>query len=123
MIREDITEYLSHLSQKQLTGVTRARKLAAIKEWFRFLVENQTIPESPAEGIAIPKRERRSRVYLRTDEYMRMLAAAGGNARDFAILQLFLQTGIRVSELCNLQLAHLDLKARTLHVEQAKGNK
>jgi site-specific recombinase XerC len=72
--------------------------------------------------VAIPKKERKQRVYLRPDEYTRMLSAAGSAPRDFAILQLFLQTGIRVSELCTLTLAHLDLTARTLHVA-GKGNK
>ncbi len=51
-----------------------------------------------------------------------MLSASGGNARDFAILQLVLQTGIRVSELANLRLAHLDLPARTLLIKHGKGD-
>lgn len=121
--REDITDYLSHLAQQGRSGVTRARKLAAIKELFKFLEENRMLPSSPVAGVAVPKREQKARVFLRTDEYSRMLAAAGGNPRDFAILQLFLQTGIRVSELANLQLAHLDMQARTLTVVAGKGKK
>lgn len=72
--------------------------------------------------MAIPKKEKKARVFLRPDEYTRMLSASGGNARDFAILQLFLQTGIRVSELANLRLAHLDLPARTLLIKHGKGD-
>jgi len=121
--RADITEYLSHLAGLGRSGVTRARKLAAIKEFFKYLVDNETIATSPAAGVAVPKRERKVRVFLRTEEYSRMLAAAGGSPRDYAILQLFLQTGIRVSELANLQLAHLDLQARTLTVVAGKGKK
>ena len=41
-------------------------------------------------------------MFLRVDEYMRLLNAAAGNSRDYAILQLFLQTGIRVAELAGL---------------------
>lgn len=123
IIRSDVDEYLAHLADRQLTGVTRARKLAAIKEWFRFLVNNEIIERSPAESLTIPRKERRERSYLKIDEYARMLAAAGGNARDFAVLQLFLQTGIRVSECANLTLAHLDLHTKTLTVSQGKGKK
>src|SRR5579872_3064927 len=120
--QDDIHQYLAALGKQGRSGVTRARKLASIREFFKFLVTAKVVGVSPAEKVAIPKKEKRSRVYLRVDEYMRMLSAAGGNPRDFAILQLFLQTGIRVSELANLTLAHLDLQARTLHIP-GKGQK
>jgi integrase/recombinase XerD len=51
-----------------------------------------------------------------------MLSAAGGNPRDFAILQLFLQTGLRVSELVNLRLDDIDLESLTVRIT-GKGNK
>src|SRR5437588_9234975 len=70
--RQDITEYLSHLARQGRSGVTRARKLAAIKELFKYLVENAIIRSSPAQCIAIPKRERKQRVFLRPEEYSRM---------------------------------------------------
>ncbi|MDP9354554.1 MAG: tyrosine-type recombinase/integrase [Chloroflexota bacterium] len=50
-----------------------------------------------------------------------MLVAAGGHPRDFCILTLFLQTGIRISELCELRLEDIDLAASTLHVRAGKG--
>jgi site-specific recombinase XerD len=121
--QDDIHEFLASLAKQGRSGVTRARKLASIRELFRFLADTRVVESSPAQKVGIPKKERRSRVYLRPDEYMRMLSAAGSNSRDYAILQFFLQTGIRVSELANLQLAHLDLQAKTLHVAQGKGQK
>lgn len=76
----DVGEYLGYLGQKSLTGVTRARKLAAIREYFRYLLEHEHITQSPTAGVAIPKKEKRSRVYRRPDEYTRMLSAAGVSA-------------------------------------------
>ena len=114
--RADITDYLAHLAQQSLMGVSRARKLAAIHEFFRFLESNGSINKNPAQGIETPKKEKNGRVYLRPDEYRSMLSLAGGNPRDFAILQVFLQTGIRVSELCNLRLSDIDFAGRTLKV-------
>ena len=59
---------------------------------------------------------------MRVDEYMCLLNAAAGNSRDYAILQLFLQTGIRVAELTGLTLSDIDLEAGTMLVN-GKGNK
>src|SRR5260370_26832541 len=89
--RYHVTEYLSHLSGKGLTGTTRARKLASIREFFKYLVDNDSIPASPAASISMPRKEKKSRVFLRPDEYSRLLSAAGSSPRDFCILQLFLQ--------------------------------
>src|SRR6266849_6393135 len=109
--RTHILDYLSHLANLGRSGVTRVRKLAAIREYCKFLVDEKSIPSSPTENIIRPKQERKQRVFLRVDEYMRLLNAALGNSRDYAILQLFLQTGIRVSELVGLSLDDLDLAA------------
>jgi integrase/recombinase XerC len=104
------------------SGITRARKLASLREFFKYLCEHELIPSSPAASVAIPKKERKQQTYLRPDEYARLLSAAGSNPRDFAILQLFLQTGIRVSELINLTLDDIDLANKSLTVD-GKGSK
>jgi integrase/recombinase XerD len=120
--RGHITEYLSYLADLGRSGVTRARKLAAIKEYFSYLVDQNMLPLSPAHTVKMPKKEKRQKSYLRADEYSKLLAAAGGNPRDFAILQVFLQTGIRVSELIAITLADLDMESKTLTVH-GKGKK
>src|SRR6266571_3843023 len=120
--RTHILDYLSFLTGLGRSSVTRVRKLAAIKEYCKFLVDEKSIPSSPVENIIRPKQERKQRVFLRVDEYMRLLNAAAGNSRDYAILQLFLQTGIRVSELVGLQLSDIDLEAGTMLIN-GKGNK
>jgi integrase/recombinase XerC len=104
----DVVEYLSALARKELTGIARARKMSALREYFRFLEGIGVITKSPTTGIETPKRERNGRQVLRPDEYTRMLSLAGANPRDYAILQVFLQTGIRVSELANLRLGDID---------------
>src|SRR5207244_7013462 len=76
----------------------------------------------PTTNIGMPKKGRKSRVFLRVDEYMRLLNAAAGNSRDYAILQLFLQTGIRVAELVGLTLLAIDLVEGTMMIN-GKGMK
>src|SRR5207248_3427141 len=104
----DIVEYLSALAKRELTGIARARKMSALREYFRFLEGIGVIAKSPTTGIETPKREKNGRQVLRSDEYTKMLSLAGANARDYAILQVFLQTGIRVSELAHLRIEDID---------------
>lgn len=116
VVRADLTEYMASLGHQGLMGVTRARKLAALREFFRFLEMHSYIGKNPAQGLETPKKERGERVYLRPDEYRSMLAQAGAHPKAYAILQLFLQTGVRVSELCDLRLSDADFQGRTLRV-------
>jgi len=92
--KADIVEYLSSLAKRELTGIARARKMSAIREYFRFLEGVGVIIKSPTTGIETPKREKNGRQVLRSDEYTKMLSLAGANPRDYAILQVFLQTGV-----------------------------
>src|SRR5437016_10586549 len=117
----DVLEYLAALAKKGLTGVARARKVSAIREYFRYLEGVGIIQKSPTAGIDTPKREKHTRQFLRSDEYTKMLSLAGGNPRDYAILQVFLQTGIRVSELAHLTLADVDFLKPTI-VVRGKGS-
>src|SRR5437588_12221478 len=120
--RTHIIDYLASLAQQGRSGVTRERKLVSIREYCKFLVAEKLLDSSPTTNIGMPKKERKSRVFLRVDEYMRLLNAAAGNSRDYAILQLFLQTGIRVSELVGLTLNDIDLDEGTILIN-GKGNK
>src|SRR5438093_815777 len=79
------------------------------------------IHRSPALGLETPKKEKRTRSYLQPDEYRAMLSLAGSNPRDFCILQLFLQTGLRLTDLRELKLSDIDLQAGTLQVRAGKG--
>src|SRR4051794_2072682 len=119
--QEDVEEYLITLSRRGLSGVTRANRLAAIRQFFHFLVTRKLLVSSPASEVTTPKREKRGRVWLRPDEYTKLLGAAGGHLRDYCMLQLFLQTGVRVSELCSLDVDDVDLVGKLLRVRHGKG--
>jgi integrase/recombinase XerC len=119
--RADLEDYLYTLARSGLTGMTRARKLAAIRAFFRHLKSHDVVSSSPAEDLEIPKKERKQQVWLHADEYAEMVNQAADNPRDRAILQVFLQTGVRISELCDLTLEDLDTTSKTLHVQHGKG--
>src|SRR5262249_2683438 len=118
----DIVEYFSALAKRELTGIARARKMSAIREYFRFLEGIGVITKAPTTGVETPKREKNGRSVLRSDEYTKMLSLAGASPRDYAILQVFLQTGIRVSELANLTKDDIDFIKPSITV-RGKGMK
>jgi site-specific recombinase XerD len=120
--RYHITEYLQHLKGLGRAGVTRARKLISLQVYFSFLVKSGAIPRSPATGIDRPKKERRPKDFLRPEEYNRLLVQAAGDPRDYAILQVFLQTGIRVSELVAILVSDVDMEQKTVAIH-GKGEK
>jgi site-specific recombinase XerD len=110
--RADITEYLASLGQQKRTGVTRARKLAAIRSFFAFLEDQEVILASPARKLIPPEREQHQPRVLTEAEYKRLLDVVKYEPRDAAIIELLLQTGMRLSELARLTLQDIKLPAK-----------
>ena len=121
--RIDIVEFINSLAREKATAVTRRRKLASIRGFLKFLKDNQIIFGNPADTIEAPIREEKDPLVLLKTEYKALLQVAGGHERDFAIVMLFLQTGLRVSELVNLKLEDVSLETKELTVRQGKGRK
>ena len=106
-----------------MTGVTRVRKLAAIRKFFTFLTENRILAGNPANTVKGARREEKEPSILYKEQYKALLYEASDNIRDYAIIQTFLQTGIRLSELAQLRVDDIDLEHRILTVRQGKGKK
>jgi site-specific recombinase XerD len=121
--RLDIVGFINALAAQKLSAVTRKRKLASIRGFLKFLKDNQIIFGNPADTIEGPIREERDPAILLKTEYKALLQVAGEHPRDFAIVMLFLQTGLRVSELVNLKLSDVDLVSKEITVRQGKGRK
>ena len=121
--RQDVEGFLADLGQKGVTGTSRRRKLCALRRFFSCLRDNDLVSADPTASIRRPKAEERTPEILYGHEYKALLYEARGNVRDQAILQVFLQTGIRVGELCALTMDNIDLTARELTVRQGKGLK
>ncbi len=119
--RDAIRAWLSALHQSySRNSVTR--KLAAVKTFCQYLTRNNLIDSDPAALIASPRRERRLPKYLSRSNVTMLLEApdisTDQGKRDRAILELLYATGIRVSELVNLNLSDLDLATRLLNVKK-----
>ena len=121
--RGDIEGFMQYLAAQRMTGVTRVRKLAAIRKFFTFLEENKILAANPANAVKGARREEKEPNILFKEQYKALLYEASDNIRDYAIIQTFLQTGIRLSELVNLQVDDIDFEHRILTVRQGKGKK
>jgi site-specific recombinase XerD len=121
--RINIVEFINYLAAQKASAQTRKRKLATMRGFLKFLKDNQIIFGNPADTIEGPIREEREPAILLKTEYKALLQVAGDNPRDFAIVMLFLQTGLRVSELVNLKLQDVDFASKELIVRQGKGRK
>ena len=121
--RVDIEGFMSYLAGQQMTGVTRVRKLAALRKFFTFLEENHIISGNPAITVKGARREEKEPGILYKEQYKALLYEASNHPRDYAIIMTFLQTGIRLSELANLTIEDVDFDHKILTVRQGKGKK
>ncbi|HEY8342541.1 MAG TPA: tyrosine recombinase XerC [Calditerricola sp.] len=115
-----VRAYLAHLHESGYSRRTVARKLSALRAFFRFLHREGHVAHTPLEGVATPKLEKRLPVFLDEDEVTRLLAlpdpAHPLGLRDRALLETLYATGMRVSELCSLDVTALDLSVGTVLV-------
>ncbi|GBR76790.1 site-specific tyrosine recombinase XerD [Candidatus Termititenax persephonae] len=99
-----------------------ARKLAAVKAFYKFLYREDIIASNPAAGLTAPKLTRRLPQVLTKKETEQILAAPALSARDNALLELLYSAGVRVSELAGIKLADVDFAECFLKV-RGKGSK
>ena len=124
--REQITGYMTQLKEKGLAAATIARKLAAIKAFYRFMTAEGYMDANPAEvveagtkGIKLPR-------VLSEDEVVRLLnqpdITTAEGFRDRTMLEVLYASGMRVSELINLTLERVDLNMKYI-IAFGKGSK
>jgi site-specific recombinase XerD len=121
--RLDIVAFMDRLGGLGRSGTTRARKLASIRHFLKFLKENDVIAGNPAETITRAKKEEKDPTVLFRNEYKALLFEAQENSRDYAILLTFLKSGIRESELAALEIDDIDYVHNELTVREGKGKK
>ncbi len=132
---EDIHAFLGYMKETfHSKPATLARKVASIRVFFHYMCnKTKRIPNNPAIDLETPKLDRRLPRYLSLDQSRKLLQVAGtpplgthGNhdnsSRNFAIITLFLNCGMRLSELVNINIKDIDFSENKLNVI-GKGNK
>src|SRR5256885_6960088 len=121
--RLDIVGFMNRLAGLKRSGTTRARKLASLRHFLKFLKENGVIAGNPAETVIRARKEEKGPTVLFKNEYKALLFEAQENSRDYAILLTFLKSGIRESELAALNLEDVDFAHDELIIREGKGKK
>ena len=120
-----IRGFLAALHRRGLKKASSARKLAALRTFFRYLCREGRLAQNPAKLLLTPRRERRIPSVLEEPQVERLLDLPGDGlaaVRGRAILELLYATGVRCAELVALDTTAVDLDGRTLRV-LGKGSK
>ena len=124
--RAEIDAYLGEEREEGKKSTTRARRMAAIRMWLKFLKERRYIRKNPAELIDAPKKAKALPKVLSEEETFSMLDAVSGKdpreLRDRAMLEVMYGCGLRVSELCALSTDDIIADGELLRV-LGKGSK
>lgn len=121
----DAYAFLSYCkSERDNDAAARARKVSSIRAFFKYLcVQRKLLDENPMQELETPKQKRAQPKYLTLEESLRLLASVEGKykERDYCILTLFLNCGLRLSELVSIN--YTDIKDNNTLVVRGKGNK
>ncbi|MGE7369670.1 site-specific tyrosine recombinase XerD [Neorhizobium sp. NPDC001467] len=129
----DLSAYLAHLGRQGFAASSQARRLSAMRQFYKFLYAENLRPDDPTSILDAPKKGRPLPKTMSEDHVGKLLALAAAEAEDpapgrlsrlrmLALLELLYATGMRVSELVSLPARVLDQQGRFL-VIKGKGNK
>ena len=124
--KNEIRSFLGELSRNHLQKKSIARKLSAIKSFFKYLTKNQLTPSNPSKLVATPKYEKKVPSFFTQEQLTALFdlidTGTPAGSRDKTILELFYSAGIRLSELVHLDLRDINFSNRTISVF-GKGSK
>ncbi|MBA3256605.1 MAG: site-specific integrase, partial [Pyrinomonadaceae bacterium] len=115
-----IREWLSTLHSAQRKKASVARKLAALRTFFQFLVREGVIELNPAKLVSTPRLEKKLPQHLSIEEAIKFIETPDTETdlgkRNRAMLELMYATGVRVSELTKIDVADIDFKNKLIRV-------
>ncbi len=120
---EDLQKYLKSLSD--LNSNTIAHKISTFKSFYNFLERKKLVEKNPAISVIRPKQQTKLPTFLTIEEAIKLLDIEVNtpyDARNKAILELLYSSGLRISELINLEMANIDLESCLIRV-MGKGRK
>ncbi len=121
---DDVKNYLVYLSQKGNGNATVARKISALRSFYRYLMNEQIVISNPFLSISLPKKARKLPRFFQYNELEELFNVPDTTKplgqRDLLILEMLYATGVRVSELVNIKCD--DISSREIRI-LGKGNK
>ena len=109
----DISSWMQDLATRGLAASTSARRLSAVKRFFRFLFEERDRKDNPTSGLDGPKHARDVPDVLSREEMMRLIEACGEDVRLRCLVECLYGAGLRVTELVSLKIGELPRRKGT----------
>jgi integrase/recombinase XerC len=122
----DIRQHVANRHRQGLGSASLQRELSAMRSFYQYLLANNLATQNPAKHVKAPKAIRKLPKTLDVDQVSGLLDAGTDSVlevRDVAMFELFYSSGLRLSELVDLNLLDLDLSDKTLRVQSGKGGK
>jgi integrase/recombinase XerC len=123
---QDLRQFLGHLITRKVKKSSLARKLSAVRAFFKYLNREGIVSGNPARLIATPKQDKRLPSVLTVDDALRLMNAPQGDAvddlRDRAVLETLYSTGIRASELVGINFEDINRNDHLIRI-RGKGRK
>ncbi len=119
----------SHIGERHRNGLGSSslqRELSATRSFYRFLIKQQLAEQNPAQGLRAPKKPRPLPSTLDVDQLFSLLdqeAESPLEQRDLSMWEILYSSGLRLSELADLDLFDIDLSDKTIRIEKGKGGK
>ena len=118
--KQVVRDYLSYLLEQGFAKVSIARKLSAVRSFYRYLMREEIVTTSPVADTSSPKLDKRLPDFLSQKEVLELLNAPDLSTpqgqRDQALLELLYASGLRVSELVNLDIDKVNFDANEIRV-------
>lgn len=120
LIHKDIRTYLAEIQSRNYSRITISRKIAAIRTFYRYLYREKLIKANPADNIKSPRKVKNLPEFLSENEVELILQNINKDTpsgfRDRTIIEVLYATGMRISELCNLNFGSLNLEGQEITV-------
>lgn len=122
-----VKAYIQYMVDRGNAPITRGRRLATLKSFFKYMLSQGKIKSDPVSQIRMPKRRDGEPSYLSKEEYRRLLKAVKKNAtryfkeRDMAMVTMLLGMGLRLSELVDLNVGNIDFDNSSIKITRKGG--
>lgn len=114
-----VRDFAARSHRRGLSPASVARRLSSVRGFYRWLSREGMAQHNPGEGVAAPKQRRRLPETLSVDQIERLMAFPVSDAvaaRDLALMEMLYSSGLRLAEVCSLDVSDLDLREGSLRV-------
>lgn len=124
---EDIQNFIKEQRSRNISARTLARSVAAIRQFYKYLMEEKRLKTNPTEKLETPEVSKTLPDYLTVDEIEELFSSIDEEdtfeLRDKAIFELLYSSGLRISEACSLKIQDIDLENMFVVVTKGKGGR